>query len=251
MSKGIDVSHHQGIINWQKVKSAGVEFAIIKAGGSDKGTYTDECFETNYRGAKSVGIHVGAYYYVGKNCTSKADGVADAKRFSKIIEGKQFEYPVYIDLEATSPANRAGATDACIGFCEYMESQGYYCGIYASDISGFKDRLDLSRLDDYDKWVARYGSAPVVVKKYGIWQNSETGRVSGINGNVDTDVCYVDYPTLIRNAGKNGYSNPDLLPYIPHMTASECQTYLAWCAAKGAGDYRDTAEDFKRFVSGK
>ncbi|MBR6385651.1 MAG: hypothetical protein IKS03_05995, partial [Ruminococcus sp.] len=92
-------------------------------------------------------------------CTSKADGIADAKRFLEIIKGKTFEYPVYIDLEATSPSNRNGATEACIGFCETMENAGYYCGIYASDVSGFNDRLILSKLDKFDKWVARYGSS--------------------------------------------------------------------------------------------
>lgn len=253
---GIDVSHHQGIINWQRVKSAGVEFALIKAGGSDRGTYTDECFESNYRGAKSVGIHVGSYYFVGANCTSKADGIADAKRFAGIIKGKQFDFPVYIDIERTSPSAKAGATEAAIGFCEYMESQGYYCGIYASDISGFKDRLDLSRLDPYDKWVARYGSKPVVVKKYGIWQHSETGHVPGISGNVDLDECYVDYPTIMKTAGKNGYTKPeqptvtDRKPkYIPDLTAADVSIYLAWCAAKGAGNYEDTEDGFDAFLS--
>ena len=265
MAKGIDVSHHQGIINWQKVKSAGVDFAIIKAGGSDKGTYTDECFESNYRGAKSVGIHVGAYYYVGRNCTSKADGVADAKRFAKIIEGKQFEYPVYIDLEATSPANRTGATDACIGFCEYMESNGYYCGVYASDISGFVDRLELKRLSEFDKWVARYGSQPKMVTAYGIWQHSETGRISGISGNVDLDECYVNYPALMVSGGLNGFPKPDPLSYLPEtkpgdidmgripyihgMNAGHVQTYIKWVTCLGAGDYHDTREDFARYMS--
>ena len=256
MKTGIDVSHHQGVINWQKVKSAGVEFAIIKAGGSDRGTYTDECFESNYRGAKSVGIHVGAYYFVGANCTSKADGIADAKRFSNIIKGKEFDFPVYIDIERTSHSAKAGATEATIGFCEYMESQGYYCGIYASDISGFKDRLDLSRLDDYDKWVARYGSKPVVVKKYGIWQNSETGRVSGISGDVDLDECYVDYPSIIIKGGFNGFPKPEpepddaaRIPYIHGMNAGDVQTYIKWVTCLGAGDYQDTADDFARYLS--
>ena len=139
----------------------------------------------------------------------KGYGIADAKRFLEIIKGKTFEYPVYIDLEATSPSNRNGATEACIGFCETMENAGYYCGIYASDVSGFNDRLDLSRLSKFDKWVARYGSKPVVVKSYGIWQKSDSGRISGINGNVDLDEAYMDYPTIIKNAGLNGFKKPE------------------------------------------
>ena len=89
-----------------------------------------------------------------------------------------------------------------------MENAGYYCGIYASDVSGFNDRLILSKLDKFDKWVARYGSKPVVVKSYGIWQKSDSGRISGINGNVDLDEAYMDYPTIIKNAGLNGYPKP-------------------------------------------
>lgn len=152
---------------------------------------------------------VGAYYFVGSGCTSKADGIADAKRFLDIIRGKAFEYPVYIDLEATSPSAKSGATEACIGFCETMENAGYYCGIYASDVSGFNDRLMLSKLDKFDKWVARYGSKPVVVKSYGIWQKSDSGRINGINGNVDLDEAYKDYPAIIKNAGLNGFKKPE------------------------------------------
>ena len=209
MKNGIDVSVYQGNIDWKAVRNSGIEFAIIRAGGSDSGFYKDSKFEQNYANAKAVGMPIGAYYFVGSGCTSKADGIADAKRFLEIIKGKTFEYPVYIDLEATSPSNRNGATEACIGFCETMENAGYYCGIYASDVSGFNDRLDLSRLSKFDKWVARYGSKPVVVKSYGIWQKSDSGRISGINGNVDLDEAYMDYTTIIKNAGLNGFKKPE------------------------------------------
>ena len=205
MKNGIDVSVYQGNIDWKAVRNSGIEFAIIRAGGSDAGFYKDSKFEQNYANAKAVGMPVGAYYFVGSGCTSKADGIADARRFLDIIRGKSFEYPVYIDLESTSPSAKSGATEACIGFCETMENAGYYCGIYASDVSGFNDRLDLSGLSKFDKWVARYGSKPVIVKNYGIWQKSDSGRINGINENVDLDEAYMDYPTIIKNAGLNGY----------------------------------------------
>lgn len=263
--KGIDIYRGQGAVDWNAVKESGVQFVILKAGGSDDGFYQDAAFERNYAGAKAAGIAVGAYYYVGRNCTSKADGIADAKRFAKIIEGKQFEYPVYIDVEATSPDDRAGATEACIGFCEYMESLGYYCGIYASDISGFVDRLDLSRLERFDKWVARYGSQPQMVKKYGIWQYSETGRVHGISGKVDLDESYIDYAKIMQDKGLNGFPKPEPeFPYTPGMTnadaanvayahgmtAADVQTLLRWVAEKGAGNYPDTEDGFRSFLYG-
>ena len=202
---GIDVSRFQGVIDWVAVKAAGVDFAIIKAGGSDAGFYTDSAYERNYEGAKAAGLPVGAYYYVGRLCISRADGIADAERFLAMLEGKQFEYPVYIDLEETDPKNKAGATDACIGFCETMEAAGYYCGIYASDISGFKDRLELSRLTAFDKWVANYISQPGYVDTYGMWQRSSQGRVNGITGNVDINESYQDYPAIIKANGLNGF----------------------------------------------
>ena len=207
--KGIDVSVHQKNINWAQVKASGISFAILKGGGSDDGFYTDSTFEANYAAAKAVGIPVGAYYFVGPLCVSRDDGVADAKRFLKMIEGKSFEYPVFIDLEKTSPACKTGATDACIGFCQTMEQAGYYCGIYASDISGFQERLDLSRLTAYDKWVARYGSKPQYVKSFGIWQYSDSGKVAGIGPEVDLDESYIDYPKIIKEKGLNGFKKPE------------------------------------------
>lgn len=202
---GIDVSHHQGIISWQSVAKSGIEFAIIKTGGSDKGFYKDSKFEDNYAGARQAGLHVGAYYYVGKNCVTRYAGISDAQRFIDLLKGKQFDFPVFIDLESTPTSAKAGATEAVIGFCETLEAAGYYAGIYASDISGFKDRLNIDKLSKWCKWVARYGSEPKYVDQYGIWQKSETGRVGGIPGNVDLDVCYVDYSVAIKAAGKNGY----------------------------------------------
>lgn len=213
--KGIDVSKWQGVIDWQAVKASGIEFAILKAGGSDAGFYRDPQFERNYAGAKAAGIPVGAYYFVGKNCTSYADGVADAKRFIQIISGKTFEYPVYIDMESTSPNDKAGATQACIGFVETMESAGYYCGIYASDIYGFKERLNIAQLEHIDKWVARYGANPTYAINHGMWQYSDSGSVNGIAGKVDLDEAYKDYPTIIKKAGLNGFvvaEQPTALP---------------------------------------
>ncbi len=117
---------------------------------------------------QTIRMPVGAYYIVGPYCISKDDGIADAKRFLKMLEGKTFDYPVYIDLETTSPATKNGTTDAVIAFCQTMEAAGYFCGIYASDIYGFKDRLDIDRINSRAKWVASYGSKPAYIKSYGM-----------------------------------------------------------------------------------
>ena len=206
--QGIDVSHWQGDIDWEQVKASGIDFVIVKAGGSDAGFYTDSRFEENYAGAKAAGLAVGAYYFVGKDCKSYEDGVADAMRFIAMISGMQFEYPLYIDFEAPDASDVEGNTEACIGFCQTMEDNGYFAGIYASEISGFHDRLDDSRLQSYSHWVARYGDRPATINEdiFHIWQYASDGSVAGIDGNVDMDTAYVDLETVIKNAGLNGFA---------------------------------------------
>lgn len=205
---GIDVSHHQGNIDWEVVAKTGIDFAFIKAGGSEDGIYKESMFETNYAGAKAAGLNVGAYYYVGPNFTSEEAGIADAERFIKILEGKTFEMPVALDLESNSPEDKAGATSAAIAFCNRMEEAGYYVVIYGADIFNFKDRMEIDRLADYDKWVARYGGEPQYVHDYGIWQYSSTDYIDGITENsVDKNVAYKNYPEIIKSRGLNGFES--------------------------------------------
>lgn len=208
--EGIDISHWQGDIDFTKVQPQ-VDFCILKAGGSDKGLYKDSKFEEYYKYCNALKIPMGAYYFVGKNFTSIADGVADAERFLKIVEGKKFSYPLFLDLEATSPTDKKGATDASIAFCKYVQNHGYYVSIYASEVSGFKDRLDASRLGAFDLWVAKYpvdavySNKPKMLRSYGMWQYTSKGRITGISGNVDRDVAFYNYPEIMRKAHLNGF----------------------------------------------
>lgn len=207
---GIDVSGSQGVIDWKKVKADGVQFAILKAGGSNAGFYTADRFAENYKAATAAGVPLGAYYYVGENFKTAADGKADAQRFLAILKGKRFAYPVFVDVEETRPADKAGVTDATLAFCETVEKAGYYVGIYSSAVSGFVDRLDAARLKKFDFWVADYRASTIEAGKpalaCGMWQYSDKGRVNGITGNVDLDVAFVDYPALIKAKGLNGYT---------------------------------------------
>ncbi|MCH4007713.1 MAG: peptidoglycan-binding protein [Eubacterium sp.] len=203
--KGIDVSHWQGNINWAKVKTSGIRFAIIKAGGSDDGFYTDSKWEANYKGAKANGIAVGAYYFAGPKCVTAEAGRADAKRFIRLLKGKKLEYPVYFDCEAQPAAKRSGTTKAALAFCKELEKAGYYAGIYASTYSGFQDRLDDAKLHSIAHWVAQYAGKCSYRGDYGIWQYSSSGKVPGISGNVDMNYAYIDYPSIIKKGGFNGY----------------------------------------------
>ena len=192
MLRGVDVSIYQPNINWSKV-SKSQSFAIIKCGGSECGRFEDRTFRYNYENARNNGVKLGCYFMGGKGFTSADAGRADALYCLQIISGLSFEYPVFIDLELPTPATRQGNTDAVISFCDVIRSAGYKTGVYASDISGFKERLDLSRLGGIDKWVARYGSQPQYVTDWTIWQYSSDGMVDGINGRVDVNNSKVDY----------------------------------------------------------
>lgn len=193
--KGLDISAHVGDVNFVQLKADGYEFVMLRAGGSDDGFYTDIMFYENVRKAKSAGLYVGAYYFVGENCMSENDGVADADRFIDIVSGIDFDFPLAMDCEVTPYTERKRATDAAIAFCKTVEDAGYYAMIYAADWDGFANRLELDRLSEFDLWVANWSSFPSYVpeERVGIWQNATLA-----NG-YDSDIAFRDYPTIIHN----------------------------------------------------
>lgn len=213
MYKGIDVSSHQGAIDWNKVNAAGIQFAILRAGYGKVISQKDSCFESNYSGAKAAGIPVGAYWYSYAMTPEEARKEADV--FLEVIKGKQFDYPVFYDVEEQNQFNLGKEKVSAIirAFLEECESAGYWVGLYmsASPLSSYVADTIKQR---YCIWVANYGvSQPSYSGTYGLWQYSCTGRVDGINGDVDLDYCYVDYPAKIKEKGLNGYGEqPDKLP---------------------------------------
>ena len=205
MVKGIDVSKWQGEIDWNKVKKSGIEFAIIRAGYGREISQKDPYFDRNYAGAKAAGINVGAYWY------SYAGSVEDAKKEAKVclqvLAGKQFEMPIYFDLEEKFQFDKGKqfCSDLVKTFCNELEAAGYFTGLYMS--SWFlKNYISEDVRARYTMWVAEYGSKLNYSGQYGIWQHSSTGAVSGINGNVDLDIAYVDYPSIIKKGGFNGFN---------------------------------------------
>ena len=188
MIQGIDVSKWQGQIDWAKVKNAGISFAILRCGrSSNSGFYTDKTFEYNYAQAKSQGIKLGAYYFAGRDCISYEAGQADAKRMLSICAGKDFELPLFIDIEAQDAKYKVGITDAIIGFYDTMKASGRQAGVYASKVSGFKYLIEDDRIQHIPHWVAQYNTTCTYDKPYIIWQKSSKGSVAGIIGNVDLD----------------------------------------------------------------
>jgi GH25 family lysozyme M1 (1,4-beta-N-acetylmuramidase) len=202
--KGIDVSHHQGNVDFAKVKASGIGFIMLRAGygWENPSVQTDRMFYRNYQNAQKAGLPCGAYHYsYAKNA---AQARLEADFFLKIIRGCRLEYPVAFDLEDPSQANlsRETLTDIVIAFCDKVEKAGYYVCLYTNP-DWMKNRLDMRRLKRFDLWLANYGDRPGC-EGIGMWQCSSCGRVNGICGNVDLDVAYRDYPAIIRKSGLNG-----------------------------------------------
>lgn len=203
--KGIDISKHNRVISFAEVARQ-VDFIILRAGGNFGGYYKDSRFEQYYEQCIMHDIPKGCYYDAGKEFIGEEKGRAYASHFLSLIKGKRFEYPVFLDIEVTPRQYKKEITNATIAFCEVLEGAGYFAGIYASDISGFKDMLQIERLSSYMKWVARYGNKPSYVRNYGIWQYTSKGAIAGIIGNVDRDISYKNYPKIIKGAHLNGYN---------------------------------------------
>lgn len=200
--EGIDLSRHNVVTSWERVKDQ-IDFCILRAGGNYGGYYKDSKFEIYYAACKRLGIPVGAYYDAGKELWCH-DGSEYAQHFLKLISGKVFEMPVYIDIEVTPKRYKKANTGAAIAFCEEMEKHRYFVGIYGSDINTFKEMIYLDMVKPYSLWVARYGNKPSYVKEYAMWQYTSKGTISGIKGNVDKDQCYTDFPTLLKGVHLNG-----------------------------------------------
>lgn len=205
---GIDVSKWQGKIDWQKVKNAGIEFALLRAGYGDTLNYPsqiDATFEYNYSQCKRFGIPVGVYWY--SYATTVEMAKQEARSCKALLKGKQLEYPVLYDVEEQRIFNTGKADEISQAFCFEMEADNFWVGIYIyrCAVQTFLSERTRTR---FTMAIAEYGPKLNYSGPYGIWQNSSTFRVAGINGDVDHDWCYVDYPKLIKEKGKNGYPLP-------------------------------------------
>ena len=216
---GIDLSHHNAGINFDTLKNSGVQFAILRAGytgyGDGVSKAKDNQFENFYNECKSRGIGVGAYWFTCANTYQK--GVDEANyMYENCLKGKQFDYPIYIDVEDDTGnkyylrnAGKEHITDGICGFCERLEQLGYYVGIYANQ-DWFNNFINQDRVRDYDKWLAYWTkNKPNTYLSNRMWQfGGETNYIRSpyIAGQcVDQDYCYYDYPSVIKNAGLNGY----------------------------------------------
>lgn len=249
---GLDLSVHNGSVDFNAIKAAGHDFVILRAGYGSSISQKDKNFEAYYKAAKAAGLKVGAYWY--SYALTAAEGTQEAKVCLEAIRGKKFEYPIYIDMEDADSYKRkhgmpsnATLCAICENFCKYVESKGYYVGVYASE-SWFNSQLkNMSKA--YDCWVANWGSnnGTLQTDKSGSYHLHQYTSEYYLNKKkrFDKNVAYVDYSSIIKAAGLNGYAK-DLVsaptPSTPTPSGSTLDLVVAVMQDKyGKGDARKEA----------
>lgn len=200
---GIDVSEHQGIIDWEQVKASGIDFAMIRIGYRTYGDgiiTIDSNYSLNIEGATAAGLDVGVYFFSQAinthEATEEADAVLDA------ILGYNITYPVVFDWEMifddharTDEVGVETLADCCVTFCERVKSAGYTPMIYQNSSTAIH-KLDLPRVKDYEFWLAEYTDKPSYYYNYDMWQYTSKGEVAGVSGLCDVNICFKDYSAI-------------------------------------------------------
>lgn len=194
---GIDVSRFQGTIDWETVKTAGVEFVFIRIGGrgsSEGALYIDEHAAQYYEGAKKAGLQVGAYFY--SQAINAEEAEEEARFVLEQIIGWELDLPVVYDWEwvssdaRTANVTKEELTQCTVSFCEMIETAGYEPAVYFNSDQGY-NRLDMAQLQDYKLWLAYYEMSPDFPCAVDFWQYSCTGTVPGIEGEVDMNLWFL------------------------------------------------------------
>lgn len=193
MRQGIDVSKHNGNINWKNVKASNqVKFAILRAGFGKVASQKDTKFEQNYQGCVDNNIPVGAYWY--SYAKTVDDAIQEAKVCLQVLNNRPLQFPVYFDFEERAQLNtgRANVSAMADAFCKTIKDGGYTPGLYSMK-SGLTDYLTTEMKNKYTVWVAQINCKQTSYSgKYDMWQYSWKGRINGISGDVDMSYCYND-----------------------------------------------------------
>ncbi|MDE7425376.1 MAG: LysM peptidoglycan-binding domain-containing protein [Lachnospiraceae bacterium] len=216
MTKGIDISHHQGDIDWSQAKNE-IGFVMIRTGyGVSSPSQVDKKFIQHIEGAKRNGIPVGVYHY--SYASSPLEASKEASFCLDIVKDYQLEYPVAYDIEDVTIAKltKRQKTDMVISFCDKIESAGYYAMFYCNPNWANNHLYADELFGRYDFWLAHYGvDSPSIA--CGMWQKTDTGKIAGIKGNVDIDIAYKDYQSIIKTKGLNRYSG--VKPYNVYIVS--------------------------------
>ena len=227
--KGIDVSHHQGKIDWNKVKAAGVDFAILRCGYIKSKEMVDEQFENNYAEASSMNIPIGVYFY--SYALTEEAARKEAEFCYKLIKDKKLSFPVFYDMEekAQLDLGKQKVLTLYNAFKSYLKSEGIEVSVYSFD-SAFASIFDTSVQNANPVWVARVDRKCSFCKKYTFWQYSWKGKIAGINGDVDLDYCYDDsyFTTSTSSVAKQTYESyiPSNIKFYKDRSENVISTYL-------------------------
>lgn len=234
--KGIDVSKHQGNIDWAKVKADEIDFAIIRAGYGMYPHQKDPCFQKNVADAKAVNLPVGAYWY--SYAVNTEEAVKEAEICLQILEPykSQITLPVFFDQEyepRIKALTKKLRTEICLAFMDIIKLKGYRTGLYCS-YDWYKNWVDRSKLTQYPVWIAQYGTkCQYTEKNLVMWQYTSAGRVSGISGNVDLDTGYDGlFPTVAKDGW---YKQGDKWRY-----SQNGKDVTGWQSVKGIWYYLDS-----------
>lgn len=206
MKSGIDISTFN-TIDYANLKC---DFAIVRAGYGKYTKQKDDMFEKHYSNLHPK-MPIGAYWY--SYAMSADEAKQEAKACIEVIKGKKFELPIYYDVEESNQfkLGKAKVSEIIAAFCSELEKAGYYTGFYTS-ASWYNSVIDDNVKKKYACWIAHWNvTKPNINGKYGIWQY-KVGQYSGCKGDVDLDYMYEDYPTIIKNAGLNGYTKTTPTP---------------------------------------
>ena len=199
---GIDVSKWNGNIDWNAVKNSGVSYVIIRCGYRGYGSgalVVDPYFEKNIKGATAAGIKVGIYFF--SQAVNRAEAVEEASMVLQLVKGYTISYPIFLDVEYSGAAGNTGRadnldvatrTEVIKAFCETIQNSGYTAGVYANK-SWLTSKIDTNQLTKYKIWLAQYAAAPSYTGRFDLWQYKSTGRITGINGDVDLNLSYLGY----------------------------------------------------------
>ena len=197
--QGIDVSKWDEDNDWTTA-SQSVYFAIMRAGYGFG--HIDSYYEENYKNAKANGVKVGAYWY--SYASSVSDAVQEANYFVEALKGKQFEWPVYYDIEEKSIFEAGIASDIAKAFCNILEANKFFCGIYSSTYF-FDTYFDDEVKTRYTIWLAHWDvEVPTYKGKYDVWQYG-SGSIPGIGDDADVDKGYLDFEPIMKKNGLNGF----------------------------------------------
>lgn len=192
----VDVSYHNGTIDWEKAKAAGVEGAILRCGfGDNIESQDDNQWKRNADECTRLGIPFGTYIY--SYAKTLAQAKSEAQHVLRLTSGYKLSYPVFYDLE--EPGTKSGSADRMKAFAATIEAAGYVCGLYCSK-SWWDTELNVLG-NRYPLWIARYNKM-LGMTGIAMWQYADDGKVDGISGKVDMNHCYRDFPSEINGTKK-------------------------------------------------